>query len=134
MAWHVRGVVLPDGVVRDLWLVGDRVTYEPVRDAVTLVDRGFILPGLVDAHCHIGIRSRGGAIASLDEARALAALDRDTGVLAIRDAGSPYPYPELDGEAGMPRLARAGTAHRPAAALSARPRCRGGRGGTCRAP
>jgi imidazolonepropionase-like amidohydrolase len=29
-------------------------------------------------------------------------------VLALRDAGSPYPYPELDDEPGIPRLARAG--------------------------
>ena len=27
MALHVRGVVLPDDEVRDLWLVGDRVTW-----------------------------------------------------------------------------------------------------------
>ena len=32
--WHVRGVVLPDDEVRDLWLVGDRVTHEPVPGAV----------------------------------------------------------------------------------------------------
>src|SRR6478672_4736869 len=55
MAWHVRGVVLPDDEVRDLWFVGDRVTLEPVPDAVTLSDGGFVLPGLVDAHCHLGI-------------------------------------------------------------------------------
>ena len=29
-------------------------------------------------------------------------------MLALRDAGSPYPYPELDDEPGIPRLARAG--------------------------
>ena len=29
-------------------------------------------------------------------------------MLAIRDAGSPYPYPELDDEPDLPRLARAG--------------------------
>jgi imidazolonepropionase-like amidohydrolase len=108
MAWHVRGVVLPDDEVRDLWLVGDTVTYEPVAGAVSLADRGFILPGLVDAHCHIGIRPGGQPIEAVDEARELARVDRDTGVLAIRDAGSPYPYPELDDEAGIPRLARAG--------------------------
>jgi len=108
MAFHVRGVVLPDDQVTDLWLVGDRVTREPVADAVTLADGGFILPGLVDAHCHIGIRPGGGPIESLDEARALAAIDRDRGVLAIRDAGSPYPYPELDSDPDVPRLARAG--------------------------
>ncbi|MEV0608797.1 amidohydrolase family protein [Polymorphospora rubra] len=107
-AWHVRGVVLPDDEVRDLWLVGDRVTYEPVAGATTIADGGFVLPGLVDAHCHIGIAPGGAPIGSLDQARELAAVDRDAGVLAIRDAGSPYPYPELDDEPGLPRLARAG--------------------------
>lgn len=108
MAMHVRGVLLPDDEVRDLWLVGDRVTLTPVPGATTISTGGYILPGLVDAHCHIGIAPDGGPIGSLDEARELAAIERDAGVLAIRDAGSPYPYPELEDEAGVPRLARAG--------------------------
>jgi imidazolonepropionase-like amidohydrolase len=108
MALHVRGVVLPDDEVRDLWLVGDRVTFEPVAGAETIADAGWIVPGLVDAHCHLGIAAGARPIGSLDEARELAGIDRDTGVLAIRDAGSPYPYPELDDEPGVPRLARAG--------------------------
>jgi imidazolonepropionase-like amidohydrolase len=104
----VRGVVLPDDTVRDLWLDGDRVTLSPVPGAVTVCAAGFILPGLVDAHCHIGMRPGGGAVDSLDEARALSRVDRGAGVLAIRDAGSPYPYPELDDDPQVPRLARAG--------------------------
>jgi imidazolonepropionase-like amidohydrolase len=108
MAFHVRGTVLPDGEVRDLWLVGDRVTFEPVAGAETISDGGFILPGLVDAHCHLGIAYGAKPIASVGEARELAVIDRDAGVLALRDAGSPFPYPELDDEAGVPRLARAG--------------------------
>jgi imidazolonepropionase-like amidohydrolase len=108
MALHVRGTVLPDGEVRDLWLVGDRVTFEPVAGAETISDGGWIVPGLVDAHCHLGIAYGAKPIESLDQARQLAHLDRDAGVLALRDAGSPYPYPELDDEPGVPRLARAG--------------------------
>ncbi|GII20665.1 amidohydrolase family protein [Planosporangium mesophilum] len=108
MTLHVRGVVLPDDEVRDLWLIGDRVTLRPVPGAETIVDGGFVLPGLVDAHCHIGIARGGSPIGGLDEARALAAIDRDAGVLAIRDAGSPYPYPQLDDDPQVPRLARAG--------------------------
>ena len=108
MALHVRGTVLPGGEVRDLWLVGDRVTFEPVARAETISDSGFVVPGLVDAHCHLGIAQGARPIESLDEARGLAHTDRDAGVLALRDAGSPYPYPELDDEAGIPRLVRAG--------------------------
>src|SRR3954470_1065310 len=108
MALHVRGTVLPEGEVKDLWLVGDRVTYEPVGGAETISDDGFIVPGLVDAHCHLGIAYGAKPIDSLDQARDLAGRDRDAGVLALRDAGSPYPYPALDDEPGIPRLARAG--------------------------
>src|SRR4051794_2367141 len=108
MALHVRGAILPDGEVRDLWLVGDRVTFEPVGAAETISDGGFIVPGLVDAHCHLGIALGAKPIESLDQARDLAGRDRDAGVLALRDAGSPYPYPELEDEPGVPRLARAG--------------------------
>nr|WP_221378583.1 amidohydrolase family protein [Actinoplanes polyasparticus] len=108
MALHVRGTVLPDGDVKDLWLVGDRVTFEPVRDAETISDGGFVVPGLVDAHCHLGIAFGAKPITRLEQARELAVTDRDAGVLALRDAGSPYPYPELEDEPEIPRLARAG--------------------------
>jgi imidazolonepropionase-like amidohydrolase len=108
MALHVRGVVLPDDEIRDLWLVGDRVTLTPVPGAETIADGGFVLPGLIDAHCHIGIAPGGAPITRLQQARDLAAIDRDAGVLAIRDAGSPYPYPDLDEDPNVPRLARAG--------------------------
>jgi imidazolonepropionase-like amidohydrolase len=105
---HVRGVVLPDDVTRDLWLVGDRVTFEPVPGATTVLDRGFILPGLVDAHCHIGI-TLGGEPATMSGAREAALVDRAAGVLAIRDAGSPLGYgPAFDLDPDFPRLARAG--------------------------
>ncbi|HEY8471332.1 MAG TPA: amidohydrolase family protein [Natronosporangium sp.] len=107
-ALHVRGVLLPEDEPTELWLVGDRVSTEPVPGAETIVDGGFILPGLVDAHCHIGIKPGAAPITSIAEAKALAELDRDAGVLAIRDAGSPYPYPQLDDDPDLPRLARAG--------------------------
>lgn len=107
-ALHVRGVVLPDDEVRDLWLVGDRVSLTPVPGAQTISDGGYVLPGLVDAHCHIGIAPGGVPVTSLEQARELAFVDRDAGVLAIRDAGSPFPYAQLDDDHDVPRLARAG--------------------------
>ncbi|GAB3645071.1 amidohydrolase family protein [Glycomyces tarimensis] len=107
-ALHLRVVWLPDDTVRDLYVEGDKITFEPVAGAETVATSGYALPGLVDAHCHIGIRRGAAPIESLDEARSLARTDRDAGVLAIRDAGSPYPYPELVGEKDLPRLVRAG--------------------------
>ncbi|WP_432836112.1 amidohydrolase family protein [Dactylosporangium sp. CA-092794] len=107
-ALHVRGTLLPSGERRDLWLVGDHITFTPVAGALTVADEGYILPGLVDAHCHLGIRYGGRPAESVDEARSVAVVDRDAGILAIRDAGSPIPYPDLDDDPGVPRLVRAG--------------------------
>src|SRR3954453_78777 len=108
MALHVRGTVLPEGEVRDLWLVGDRVTFEPVGGAETISDGGVGGPGGGGAHSHLGTAYGAKPITSVDQARELAVIDRDAGVLALRDAGSPYPYPELDDEPGIPRPAPAG--------------------------
>jgi imidazolonepropionase-like amidohydrolase len=107
-ALHVRGTLLPSGERRDLWLVDDRVTFTPVAGALTVAGEGYILPGLVDAHCHLGIQSGGRPTEDVDQARSLAVVDRDAGVLAIRDAGSPIPYTSLDDDPDVPRLARAG--------------------------
>jgi len=105
---HLRGVVLPEGVERDVWVVGGRLTFEPVPGAQTVSHGGWLLPGLVDAHCHLGIVAAAKPAEDLDTARRLARTDRDAGVLALRDAGSPLPYAELDDEPDLPRLFRAG--------------------------
>src|SRR6266536_3429376 len=88
MAVHLRGVLLPDDEVRDLWLDGDRVSCAPVPGAETIASGGFILPGLVDAHCHLGIASGGSPVHSIDQARELARVDRDGGV-EVPDADLP---------------------------------------------
>src|SRR5690606_18694182 len=87
---------------------GDRLSASLVPEAQTVLDRGFLLTGLMDAHYNRGIQNDETPITILAEAKALADLDREAGVLAIRDAGSPYPYPELDDDPDVPRLARAG--------------------------
>jgi imidazolonepropionase-like amidohydrolase len=107
MALHVRAVCLPDDVERDLYIVDGRLTFEPVAGAETIATGGFALPGLVDAHCHLGI-DPGGPVSDVEVARKLARIDRDAGVLTIRDAGSPLSYPELDDDPEVPRLFRAG--------------------------
>lgn len=103
---HLRGVVLPDDVTRDLWIVDGRITFEPVDGAETVVDGGYLVPGLVDAHCHPGL-GPGGAVTSLEEAAELATLDRDGGTLLIRDLGAPIDRRPLMDRADLPRLVRA---------------------------
>lgn len=103
---HLRGVVLPDGEPRDLWVVNGRVRTRPVPNAQTVVDGGFLVPGLVDAHCHVGLGAHGAV--ELPEAVEQAITDRNTGTLLIRDCGSPIDTTPLQERLDLPRIIRAG--------------------------
>ncbi|MCA0253775.1 MAG: amidohydrolase family protein [Actinobacteria bacterium] len=103
---HVHGAVLPGGEERDLWLVDGVVRTEPVADAVTVATGAWILPGLVDAHCHVGLAAHGGVDRATAEEQARS--DRDAGTLLIRDAGSPIDTHWMDDHADLPRIIRAG--------------------------
>ncbi|MGQ0841675.1 amidohydrolase family protein [Actinokineospora sp.] len=105
-ALHLRGVVLPGEDERDLWVVNGRIRTRPVPGAETVLDGGFLLPGLVDAHCHLGIGPTGAV--DLDTAAAQAETDRDAGALLIRDCGSPIDTRPLQERLDLPRLVRAG--------------------------
>ncbi|TDP97387.1 imidazolonepropionase-like amidohydrolase [Labedaea rhizosphaerae] len=98
--------MLPGDEVRDLWVVNGRVRTTPVPGAETVADGGFIVPGLVDAHCHIGIGPDGPV--DLDAAHEQAVVDRDTGVLLIRDCASPLDTKPLQERLELPRILRAG--------------------------
>ena len=67
-ALHLSGVVLPEGEHRDLWVRDGRITFEPVPGAET-VGRGWLVPGLVDAHCHVGIGAGGVPVEDVGELR-----------------------------------------------------------------
>lgn len=104
---HLRGVVLPDEQVRDLWVRDGVISFEPVPGAETLCDTGWIVPGLVDAHCHVGIR-HGGGHEDRDGAVAQAEIERDAGALLLRDAGSPIDTRFIDEREDLPEIIRAG--------------------------
>ncbi|WP_067846283.1 amidohydrolase family protein [Nocardia lijiangensis] len=104
---HLRGVVLPDDEVRDLWVRDGLVSFEPVPGAETLCATGWIVPGLVDAHCHVGIRY-GGGHEDREGAIAQAVTDREAGVLLLRDAGSPIDTRFIDEHDELPEIIRAG--------------------------
>ncbi|MFD9733739.1 amidohydrolase family protein [Umezawaea sp. NPDC059074] len=103
---HLRGVVLPDGDQRDLWVVNGRIRDREVPGARTVVDGGYLLPGLVDAHCHVGIGMKGPV--DLTEAAEQAVIDRDAGTLLLRDCGAPLDTRPLQERLDLPRIIRAG--------------------------
>ena len=106
MPHHVRGIGLPDEEPIELWIADDRISREPVGGADTIFDGGWILPGLVDAHCHVGLGPGGGV--ELEEAIAQAEADREAGALLLRDCGSPIDTRSLDDRHDLPRIIRAG--------------------------
>ncbi len=103
---HVRGRGLPDGEPVEWWIAEGVLSAEPVAGAETVFDGGWILPGLVDAHCHVGLGAHGPV--ELDEAAAQAETERDAGALLLRDAGSPTDTRSFDDRADLPRIIRAG--------------------------
>ena len=104
--FHVRGRGLPDGEPVQWWIADGVLRREPVRDATTIFEGGWIIPGLVDAHCHVGLSPRGPV--ALDEAIEQAEVERDAGALLLRDCGSPTDTRPLDTHHDLPRIIRAG--------------------------
>ncbi len=106
---HVKGRILvgPDEVRDELWVVGGRVSYDRPAGArdVRTVD-GWVLPGLVDAHCHVGLDRHGAVPEDVAEKQAL--TDRDAGALLLRDAGSPSDTRWIDDREDLPKIIRAG--------------------------
>jgi imidazolonepropionase-like amidohydrolase len=116
MTLHVRGRGLPDGEPVEWWIVDEGaseerryrgvLSAERVAAAETVFDGGWIVPGLVDAHCHVGLGPAGAT--DLDEAVAQAETERDAGALLLRDAGSPVDTRSFDDRDDLPRIIRAG--------------------------
>ncbi len=101
---HLLGNDAATGEVVDLWIGGPRPAAGARPDVVEVT--GHVLPGLVDAHCHIGYSMAGPV--GLSEARRQAVQNLSAGVLVIRDCGSPVDTSPLSGERGLPVLIRAG--------------------------
>lgn len=103
---HLSGVLLPGEESVDLWISGGRFVEGPVAGAQTLARNVWILPGLVDAHCHIGLDAHGAVEPDVAEEQALA--ERTAGTLLVRDAGSPADTHWIDQREDLPRVIRAG--------------------------
>jgi imidazolonepropionase-like amidohydrolase len=108
MVLHVRGTVLPEREERSLWIDGGVLREDPVADAETVADGGWLLPGLVDVHTHPGAEQPGDPF---DESvlRTDLAEHAAAGVLLIRAPGSAARIPGWAHDAeGLPRVRSAG--------------------------
>ncbi|GAA2221423.1 amidohydrolase family protein [Promicromonospora sukumoe] len=106
----IRGRILlgDDREAEELWVRGGRVSLtRPSAQGTNMrVLEGWALPGLVDVHCHVGLAAEGAV--SPEEAEKQAVADRDSGVLLIRDAGSPLDTAWVHQRHDLPHLLRAG--------------------------
>lgn len=106
---HLRGPILagPDDVRAQAWVVDGTITYAPPGGShdIRSID-GWVVPGLVDAHCHVGLSAHGAVDPETAEAQAVE--DRDHGTLLIRDAGSPSDTRWIDERDDLPKIIRAG--------------------------
>jgi len=107
---HLRGHVLPEGRVRDVYVVGGRITFESPGGVEPVVDGGWLVPGLVDGHAHLALASPAGPGATEEErVEASARAQLAAGVLLIREPGSPgHASRGVGPERGLPRTTTAG--------------------------
>jgi imidazolonepropionase-like amidohydrolase len=101
---RVRGTDPATGEPVDLAVSGGRIVDGAAAAAVTVT--GFVLPGFVDAHCHVGYSPAGPATPAQALDQAVANLH--AGALALRDCGSPVDTSELVDRDDLPVLIRAG--------------------------
>ncbi len=106
----MRGRGLPGGEPVEWWIADGLLRSEPIAGAATVFGGdgfgGWIIPGLVDAHCHVGLGPHGAV--GIEEAVAQAETERDAGALLIRDCGSPLDTRPLAGHRDLPEIIRAG--------------------------
>jgi imidazolonepropionase-like amidohydrolase len=84
---EVRGIVLPQREERTFWIDGGVLRLGSVAHAERVVDRGWLLPGLVDVHTHPGVEKPD---EKFDEELLRRHLidHRDAGVLTVRTPGT----------------------------------------------
>jgi imidazolonepropionase-like amidohydrolase len=106
---HLRGPVLvgPDEVRAEAWVLGGRLTFtRPTGNYDVSALDGWVLPGLVDAHCHVGLGPHGAV--DRDTTEQQARTNRDAGALLLRDAGSAADTRWVDERPDLPVVVRAG--------------------------
>lgn len=85
--WHLQGCVITGKKDKtNLWVNKGILSYLPETNTVYEKMQGYVLPGLVDMHCHLGMGEKGAT--SIATAQKQAEQNMKSGVLVIRDGGS----------------------------------------------
>ncbi len=103
---RIAGTVLPSGDTLELFVHDGVVVDRPPGEVTTVHEGGWVVPGLVDAHCHIGLDQQGAVEPGVQQEQAV--TDRDAGALLVRDAGSAADTRWIDDRDDLPKIIRAG--------------------------
>lgn len=103
--WRESSDLAPQWVEGE-WLVRG-ASLSRIQPTYTPPDlEGFIIPGMVDVHCHISIGADGPVDPEEQEKQAIAT--RNNGVLAVRDCGSPTDQSWIHQREDLPIVLRCG--------------------------
>src|SRR5919205_1674819 len=91
---------------RGLWAVDGKLTFNPPSQPPDAVLDGWVLPGFVDAHCHIGLGPDGAVEDAVAYDQAVTA--RTAGTLLVRDGGVVSDTRGLQQRLDVPRIIGAG--------------------------
>lgn len=113
--YHLCGTVIVDDAceLSELWVVDGRIVLQEECALAALNGRnaekltGYVFPGLVDVHCHVGQSADGGA-ASREETLEQLRVEQDAGVLLIRDLGVPGDTSWIKSYSHIPQVIRCG--------------------------
>lgn len=107
---HLTGPILVDehDVRGEAWVLDGRLTFDRPSGAGHDIETvaGWVVPGYVDAHCHVGLDAGGVVPREVAERQILD--DRAAGTLLIRDAGQPGDTRWIDERDDLPKVIRAG--------------------------
>lgn len=107
--YRLRGRLLPSSELQDVYVVDGMFTFKEQSASESIVEEGWIVPGLVDAHAHLALASPSDSTSSSELVRASARAHLDVGVLVIREPGGPdHASSDISTDEDLPRVQSAG--------------------------
>lgn len=114
-AYEITGTIIAsdDLQYERMWVIEDKIVLSATQAQRQIVGKsvtrlhGYVLPGLVDVHCHIGLSAEGTAL-DKESTWQQVVKDKNSGVLAVRDLGTVGDTSWVQAERDSVRLIRCG--------------------------